>query len=176
MQFGVVLTCLPKDFYHAHFETVCSAEDFKQATSPIAKREGISRSSFLLFSADGENYLGSYFKYRKRCRCALWSLSAGAVAARCVRPRELWMLVPLQGVAARCDVWQGAGACQMLMAGSHCSVTAGCCCIFLLRDVCGSLGAGAPGGCHPQTVLCWHNFSRLSNKVHFGQKVHQRSK
>ena len=38
-----------------------------------------------LYSPDSESYWGSYFKYRKRCLCALWNLDAGAAAGWCCR-------------------------------------------------------------------------------------------
>ena len=40
----------------------------------------------LIFPADSESYWGSYFKYRKRCLCALLSLGAGVDGGRCRVP------------------------------------------------------------------------------------------
>ena len=51
-------------------------------------------------SPDSKSYWGSYFKFRKRCLCALWSLCADA-GCRCQMSTTRG-LVPLQGAAARC--------------------------------------------------------------------------
>ena len=48
---------------------------------------------FVDLSPDSESYWGSDFKYRKRCLCALPDVWP------CVCS---WVLVPLQGAAARC--------------------------------------------------------------------------
>ena len=93
-----------------------------------------------LYSPDSESYWGSYFKYRKRCLCALWmlllwSLGAGAAAGRCCRMCGCvhfgtWLLLPLQSAAenaaAMClwssALWRlGAGA-----VGGSCRVQLQC--------------------------------------------------
>ena len=63
----------------------------------------------------------SYFKHRKRCLCALWSLGAGGAAASCGCRVLPWVLVPLQGgaAAARCR-WPCA------IASLRAGVAAGC--------------------------------------------------
>ena len=98
-------------------------------------------------SPDSVSYWGSYFKYSKRCMCALSSL--GAAGCRCC----VCVCGSLgAGAAAVCDCCVRVGAWALVpllcaAAARVCELGCWCHCCVLLLCARGSLGAGAAAVC-----------------------------
>ena len=77
----------------------------------------------LLLPPDSMSYWGSYFNYRKSCRCAFLNLAAGAAAGVCVLELGCWCRcrVLLLCAAARCCVHLGARVVVLLLQGAAAS-------------------------------------------------------
>ena len=84
-----------------------------------ASQGGTGISHLVSFPPESVSYWGSYFKYRKSCTCAFWSLGAGAaVGCRCC---ARLVVVPLCATAVCAwELGRGCCCCAWVRLGRRC--------------------------------------------------------